>query len=64
MWLGFGENRQGARLMALGSQPTVADVRENTYEEGGSMDRVKGECLWVVDASCYGGSWLLTNDKV
>ena len=54
MWLGFGENQQGGR--ALGSQPMVSEAEENTYGEGSSMDRVKGECLWVVDASCYGES--------
>ena len=51
------------RLMVLGSQPMVADVEENTYEERGSMDEVKGKCLWVVDISYYGGSWPLMNDK-
>ena len=41
----------------------VVDSKENTYEEVGSMDRVRGEWLQVVDVSCYGESWPLMNNK-
>ena len=63
MRLGFGEYQQGLRLTVLGSQPMVVDSKENTYEEVGSMDRVRGEWLRAVDVSCYGESWPLMNDK-